>query len=164
MNEPFAILGISPTRDSRLVSGGSLEEPRAKKPVTTPPPPGPVRERFLCPRCDDTFPVDDTCPRCEEVVVDTWRGQRVTVLDDPRIAKLIAMLERGPRFQPPDIPIPDAARPFVASLLFLGGAYMTASIGLPVLGVMLGGFGLAIAALEVHERATRSARVRLFIF
>jgi hypothetical protein len=204
MNEPFAILGIAPTHDCRLVraafrqkaallhpdqhgnsvaaserfkgivkayeaalrlaNGGSVDEPRAKKPVTTPPPPGPIRERFACPRCDDTFPVADTCPRCDVGVTDTWRGERVAIADDPRIAELIARLERGPRFAVPELPIPDGARPFIASGFFLSAAYMTASIGLPVLGFMLGAFGLAIGALEVHERATRPARVRLFIF
>jgi len=204
MHEPFAILGISPTRDLRLVRtafrrkaallhpdrhgntpeasdrfkrivkayesslrlarGERLETEKTKKPVTTPAPPAPMRERFACPCCDDTFPVADTCPRCEEGLVDTWMGRRVELTEDPRIALMLTRLEEGPRFEVPEIPIPEGARPFLASGLFIAGAWCTATIGLPVLGVMLGGFGLAVAALEVHDRATRPERYRLFIF
>jgi hypothetical protein len=204
MNEPFVILGISPTNDTRhiraafrrkaallhpdrhgntraasecfkrvvrayevalrLARGEDVSSSKSRGPVTTPPPPAPIRERYACPRCDDTFPVDDTCPRCAEVVVDTWRGRRVEVPEDPRIAELITRLEAPPRAPVIDVPIPEQARPWIASTSFLAGAWCTASIGLPILGLMLGAFGLAIASLEAHDRVTRPDRVRLYVF
>ncbi len=203
MNEPFAILGISATHDTRfiraafrrkaallhpdrhgntaaaserfkrvvwayetalrLARGEDLTPKPGRKPVTTPPPPAPIRERFACPRCDDTFPVDDTCPRCAVAVVDTWRGRRTAAEEDPRVAELITRLE-APQKPPIEIPIPEGARPWLASGGFLAGAFCTGTIGLPVLGVMLAGFGLAVAGLEAHDRLTRADRIRLFIF
>ncbi|RLB53393.1 MAG: hypothetical protein DRJ42_12070 [Deltaproteobacteria bacterium] len=127
-------------------------------------PPAPIRERYACPRCDDTFPVADTCPRCTDEVVDTWGGARRSVPEDPRIAELIARLEAGPRFEIPELPIADAARPWVGAAAFVTAGWATTGIGLIALGAMLAAFGLSVAALAAHDQLTQGAKVRLFLF
>lgn len=124
----------------------------------------PIRERYACPRCDDTFPVADSCPRCSDEVVDTWAGVRREAAEDPRIAELVARLERGPRFEVPQVPIPEGARPWLGALAFVTAGWATASIGLLGLGAMLGIFGVTVASLAAHERLTQDARARLYIF
>jgi len=123
-----------------------------------------MRERYACPRCDDTFPVVDTCPRCADEVVDTWGGTRRVVPEDPRIAALVTRLEAGPRFEVPELPIPEAARPWIGATAFVTAGWATTGIGLVGLGAMLAAFGLSIAALAAHDQLTQDARARLFLF
>jgi hypothetical protein len=166
-SEKFKAL-VRAYEDALALSRGEI--PRSRRRAETRrkgdgPPPPPIRERFACPACDDTFPVNDLCPRCELGLTDTWQTmERPEAPHDPRIDALIASLELGPRWSMPELPIPESARPWIASVGFLAFGMLTTEVGLVPLGAMLASFGLFIAAVEVHDRATRPAKIREMIF
>ena len=111
------------------------------------PPPRP-RARYVCGRCDDTYPVRDTCPRCDLPLADSWRGECAEAPAEPRVDAMVsALLRRRP-------PITIERRHVVlASMATIAFGVFEISIGLGPMGVLLiaGGAWACIHALRRED-------------
>lgn len=118
------------------------------------PPPPPVRDRFACPRCLDTWAYDATCPRCEVPLIDEHRRGPVCQAPDPHVDAMVADLERRA------ISTDWAARvdphvPLASISALLAGGALALPIHVPIAAMLLG-YGLFLFGMEAYGAATRA--------
>ena len=132
----------------RSAMHGSPEPASCDRAADAPPPP-PIRERYVCPRCDDTFPVPEPCFRCGDEVFDSLEQIPTPAPADPRVQALIAELERA---RPAPVLSPGPDFPFAAAVVFAVVGASAVHVGLAPLGVMLFCFGALLVGREIHAR------------
>jgi hypothetical protein len=138
---------LSAFEAARAISRGEWPRSRPhRRPAgpAAPPRPAPrMRERYVCTRCDDTFPVLDCCPRCELPLFDSASGRPPPPPPaDPRVETLTrALLAR----RPPRA-ITDPRHALALAAVGCGFGAYEISIGLVPMGVVLIACGLLAAA------------------
>lgn len=118
------------------------------------PPAAPVRFRFVCPKCDDSFEFDEPCVRCCVSPWDSCSSEPHPGFPaDSAVEGLVARLESARPAGPPWVD-PEAA-PFYAAGLFFVGGFVISSLGPVVPGLMLSAWGglLGLTALGARAKA-----------
>lgn len=115
-------------------------------------PPAPARFRFVCPKCDDSFEIDEPCMRC---CVSLWDSRSSEphpgFPEDEAVEGLMARLERVRPPRPPRVD-PEVAPFYAASLFFVSGLAIS-SLGPVVPGLMLSAWGLLLAVTAYGARS-----------
>lgn len=128
----------------KIASGGRSARP-VQRPVR-------MRCRFVCPRCDDSFPMPESCPRCAVPLRDR-RARSAPVPDvDPRVEAMEARLLAPSR---PPIPWldPDGLElPMIVSVAAATLGVFQMSIGLAPMGVLLLGAATVLGAGAIRGR------------